>query len=228
MKKAFKYLYVTILSVIAIFALIVILSTSNFFGHQAYVVKTGSMSPKIPAGSIVFDTKGGNYGIGDAITFISPGTPIVTNTDNLVTHRIVTIKQIGTLTYYRVKGDANKLPDPNLVPKDNVVGKVRFSIPKVGYLVAFIKSLPGIVIFIIIPATIVVYEEMRKIKDEIIRIREEAKEIEKDVTKESKRIKKLMAKLKSRIMAKPGMTGTAKKMVTKSKIEIKQTKKKLS
>jgi hypothetical protein len=116
------------------------------------------------------------------------------NSSDLVTHRIVAIQKEGVVTYYQVKGDANKAPDANLVPNSNVVGVVKRSIPKIGYLVSFIKSLPGIIIFIIIPATIIVYEELGNIKDEVIRLRNEAKTIQKATAKKVRKIEKVAVK----------------------------------
>ena len=67
---------------------------------------------------------------------------------------------------YRTKGDANKSADPEFVSKQNVVGKLVFSIPLVGYLMAFVKTLPGLVIFVFIPAVIIISEEIANIKTE--------------------------------------------------------------
>jgi signal peptidase len=188
-----KYIYIAILALVAILALIVIASSADIFGHRTYVVRTGSMSPSIPAGSVVFDARQSTYKIGNVITFIEPGMTSA-NSSDLVTHRIVAIQKEGVVTYYQVKGDANKAPDANLVPNSNVVGVVKHSIPKIGYLVSFIKSLPGIIIFIIIPATIIVYEELGNIKDEVIRLRNEAKTIQKATAKKVRKIEKVAVK----------------------------------
>lgn len=41
--------------------------------------------------------------------------------------------------YIQTKGTANKLHDPFLTPKSNIVGVYRFSIPGLGYLIVYMK-----------------------------------------------------------------------------------------
>lgn len=179
-----------VVSIVIVFSLIVIFSSLDIFGHRMYAVKSGSMEPKIPTGSLVFDEKSSGYKVGDVITFRIP------NNKDTVTHRIVQIKtDLKNDTFYVVKGDANQASDPNPVPKDDVVGKVSHSVPYFGYLVSFVKTLPGLIIFIIIPATIIIYQELVNIKTEIAKIRatkrkvvEEVEKIEDVVEKEEKKI----------------------------------------
>ncbi len=167
MNRFWKIINTTVLTLVILLSLLIIISSLNIGGHTVFTVKSGSMEPAIKAGSVVFDKKQENYKVGDIITFK------VENSKDTITHRIIGIAGQGLETNFIIKGDANSSPDTKPVMKSNVVGKVLFSIPYLGYLVSFAKTLAGLIILIIIPATIIVYEEIVKIKGEVIRIRNE-------------------------------------------------------
>lgn len=97
------------------------------FHMKAYVVKSSSMEPAIKAGSVIYVKPYGEdepIRQGDIVSF-STG-------DVMVTHRIVYVDQEeGAVT---TKGDANQVHDPAPVPLDAILGKVRFHIPEIGYL----------------------------------------------------------------------------------------------
>lgn len=164
--------------VIILASLFIIFTSLNISGYQMFVVKSGSMEPKIHTGSIVLDHKEDSYEVGDAITFKTQDNKDTTS------HRIVAVSGTGNDTSYQVKGDANETPDVGVVAKYNVVGKVNLTIPYLGYLIAFIRTLPGLIIFIIVPAMIIIAEEMSNIKDEVKRIRAEKKKLTKKLKKE--------------------------------------------
>jgi signal peptidase len=169
-KKTWAIIADIILGLVIVFSVLVILSSLNIGGRQMFVVKSGSMEPKIKTGSVVFNQKQDKYQKNDVITFK------VKDSKDTTTHRLHEIKiDNKKQTFYVTKGDANNAPDGELVLKANVVGKVQSSIPYLGYLVAFIKTLPGLIIFVVIPATIIIYEEIGKIKDEVRKIRKERK-----------------------------------------------------
>ncbi len=107
-------------------------------GYDAYVVVSGSMEPAIPVGSIVYSKKvdSSTLQIGDVIVFIDPSrstTPI--------THRVVSNDPSnGTIV---TKGDANEREDVNPATYDNVVGKVGWHVPRVGFVAATLTSTLG-------------------------------------------------------------------------------------
>ena len=139
--------------------------------YKIYVVRSGSMEPKIRVGSIVVSQPVGNYKVGDVISFNSGAT----KKEN-TTHRITEIKDSGGTTSYITKGDANENNDTKEVPADKVLGKEIFTIPLLGYLLVYVKTLPGLVLLIIIPATIISYDEFNKIKSEALVMAKKRKE----------------------------------------------------
>ncbi|PIY79270.1 MAG: signal peptidase I [Candidatus Pacebacteria bacterium CG_4_10_14_0_8_um_filter_43_12] len=140
-------------------ASVVLLSgKQRFFGWQLIVVKSGSMEPNLPTGSLLFVKETAAYKIGDIITYRSIGNP-----NTLITHRIETITSLNSSTELTTRGDANPATDIFSVPLSSVIGKVDGFIPWVGYAISFLQTPLGAVIFVIIPGTILIYEEIRSL-----------------------------------------------------------------
>jgi len=60
-----------------------------------------------------------------------------------------------------------KVLTPDLVSLAKVQGKVIFTIPKLGYLVNFSKSKWGIILMIVVPAGLIILDELLKIGQEV-------------------------------------------------------------
>lgn len=130
---------------------------------KPYVVLSGSMEPAIQTGAVaVVSPKAFGYSIGDIITY-SLGNATT------ITHRVTSLKEENGQVVYQTKGDANENADPSVVPKSAVVGSVIFSVPYIGYAVDFAKKPQGFILLVIVPATIIVYEELRFLKRETAR-----------------------------------------------------------
>jgi signal peptidase len=130
---------------------------------HSYIVLTSSMSPAIPAGSmiVVAETAPSEVQQDDVITFDSPGGIEETATGpERVTHRVVEVVQENGDPHFRTQGDANDEPDPNLVPPGNLIGRVMFSIPLVGYLVSFANTDAGILALVVVPAVLLGLNEV--------------------------------------------------------------------
>ena len=98
----------------------------QLFPYQALVVRSGSMSPTIPTGSIVFYTKvnADKVKVGDIIVFDKPG-----QTNEKVTHRVYKISNSPTGRYFTTKGDANGTPDDWRVPAVGTGWVAAFHVP---------------------------------------------------------------------------------------------------
>lgn len=143
---------------------IVVLFSAGYFGLipqiKPLVVQSGSMEPSIKTGSVVFTQKSPDYKKDDVISF-SPN-----NDKNLVTHRIFSFDG----TYFQTKGDANEEEDFWKIKPDQIKGKVVLYIPYLGYGVDFAKQPKGFIFLVIIPATIIIYEELKTIRAEIAKL----------------------------------------------------------
>lgn len=120
---------------VSIIVLIAIaLTVMRFSGLQGFTVESNSMSPTYPIDSFILvkDINPQQIETGDAITFVF-------NDDGLlVTHRVIAIDKNEKT--FKTKGDNNNVPDSIPVLWDNVVGKVVFSIPKIGSIMRIITA----------------------------------------------------------------------------------------
>lgn len=142
------------------------------------IVKSGSMEPTIPTGSLVIVKPANRYSIGDVITFGAD-----TKTEIPTTHRIISFTGANGETQYKTKGDANEEADTNPVARRDVIGKIVFHIPYVGFILDFARQPLGFALLIGIPAALVILEEVITISREVrlaLRRRREGKRGEGD------------------------------------------------
>jgi signal peptidase len=133
-------------------ALLVVIDVGpRFLPYQALVVRSGSMSPAIPTGSLVFYKKvqASQLKVGDIIVFDEPGT-----VNTKITHRIFAIKTGPTGRYFVTKGDANGIPDPWRVPDAGTGWAVAWHVPAVGYALTWLEGGTVRVVLIVVPAVV--------------------------------------------------------------------------
>ncbi|EKE20487.1 MAG: type I signal peptidase [uncultured bacterium] len=169
----FKIISYLIKIVYLVLAMIVIVAAFSFLpmknNFKMLVVLSGSMEPKIHTGSLIFIKSVNEYNIGDIVTRRTEEG--VTT----ITHRIIEKDFKDGQTIFNTKGDANNTADNVDVKQEFITGKVFFNIPYLGYAVNFAKTTQGLILIVVIPAVIIVHEEILKIKKEIVRIVREKK-----------------------------------------------------
>jgi signal peptidase len=107
----------------------VLLVIPRLTNGAALTVLTGSMSPDIPAGSVVVirPADPGTLRVGDVATYqVSPGREV------FITHRIVRIDDSTSPASFVFKGDANRGEDNDPVPAGAIRGEVWFHVPHLG------------------------------------------------------------------------------------------------
>lgn len=149
---------VTTLVVVFIVVPLAIFAVPQVVGaDHSYVVLSSSMSPTIGAGDVVIvrEVPPSKVEKGDVITFRSDtgGGP------GRITHRVDEVVTRDGERRFRTKGDANEEADQHLVPPGDVVGRVAFWIPFIGYFVSFAGSDLGIVTFVIVPSVLLIANE---------------------------------------------------------------------
>lgn len=139
MKKILKVITDTIL--VVLIALVCVMFLPKIFGIQPLQVLTGSMEPTYHVGSLVYvqKTDSSKIEVGDAITFHL-------TSDTLVTHRVV--EKDDSAQTFTTKGDANETVDGSSVSYSNLVGKVVFNIPYLGYIAAFVSTKSGLIVMV--------------------------------------------------------------------------------
>jgi len=167
MHTLFKIGYGIFVAAVVLLGLLLVTSLIPIPGNiDIKIVQSGSMEPSIKTGGLVIIKPFSEYHIGDVIMFGED-----TKTKVPTTHRIVADEVRSGVFYYTTKGDANEDPDPQQVKQSEVIGKVLFSIPYLGYVLDFAKKPMGFILLIGVPAAIVVFDEAANIWRETKRLR---------------------------------------------------------
>lgn len=127
-KVATRVLIGLVIAASAVIAAVVV--GPRFLPYQALVVRSGSMSPAIPTGSVAFyrEEPATEVRVGQVILFAEPGDPTIH-----ITHRVVKIVSTSTGTYFVTKGDANAGPDDWRVPATGTGWYAVYHVPYLGY-----------------------------------------------------------------------------------------------
>lgn len=151
LSKILEVAYLLFLICISVLAIMNLYSrSSSKKSVQILSVVSGSMSPSIDVGSAIVIKKEENYYVNDIISY--------RNQNKIITHRV-----IYSGKYYLTKGDANNIIDAIQIDKSQILGKVAFNIPWVGYIQESSKTLSGLIGFIYIPTLLIIVIESRQI-----------------------------------------------------------------
>ena len=109
-------------------------------GGRVLAIRTGSMEPAIPVGSLVVAIAADPARLveGDVVAIsLRAGT--------IVTHRVDAIVLQDDRRSFRTRGDANDLADPVLIVPDQLVGRIELVLPWLGYVLAMLVTPLGVV-----------------------------------------------------------------------------------
>lgn len=134
------------------------------FGWHVTVVSGGSMQPAIATGSVAVGQPVDvhDIAVGDAILFAPPSAPAT-----VTIHRVVEVFAQGGTLQFRTQGDANDAPDPYVVPAQNVKGRVRLTVPYLGYALSGIGTPVGRSLLFGVPALLLIAHELHRIGAEL-------------------------------------------------------------
>jgi signal peptidase I len=110
----------------------------HVLGWSTLIVRSGSMEPAVPVGSLVVarPVSGQEVRVGDPLVVQRQGTggPV------LVLHRVVAVQERNGQRFAQLKGDANRVPDTELAALDRPVARPVLVLPAVGYAVASLRG----------------------------------------------------------------------------------------
>lgn len=150
---------ILLLIMLAVAVFTFVTSKTPILGNiRSFVVLSGSMSPSIPTGSVIYTQKQSEYMVGDVIAFQKG--------NQVITHRLMIIEGAGGNTQFKTMGDANDSLDQESIAPDKVLGKVFLKAHHIGFLVVFLKSIPGFAMLIILPALLFIGLELWDMKKE--------------------------------------------------------------
>ena len=134
---------------IFLFVIAAALIVPNLIGYKSFAVVSGSMEPNIHVGSIVYtkEVEFNDLEVGDIISYQISG-------DTIVTHRINSINSDKQTIV--TKGDANETVDGSEVNINQIVGRVAFTIPLLGFITIYIKTPLAIVAICVIIALLII------------------------------------------------------------------------
>lgn len=178
--------------------------------YKILSVMSGSMEPAIKTGELIVIKPANSYDVGNIVTYQNKGA---NGEKSTTTHRITEKKMENGEELFRAKGDANNTIDAGWIKNSDIIGRYRFGVKYFGYLIRYIKTLPGLILIIIIPATIIILEEVKKIhreSKEIISKRRAKKKDAKKISKNSDISKTTELKTTNYKLAKGGGNRVAK------------------
>lgn len=139
----------SILSTVLIITLLVLIAAigaPKVFGIRIFTVLSPSMAPEYQPGDLVYTvpTDAKEIEVGDVVTFV------MNEKLDVATHRVIS-KDENSESFV-TKGDANNNEDGAILA-ENIVGVVRFKIPKAGFALNYFSSTAGRIIGITVVLT---------------------------------------------------------------------------
>ena len=186
---------------------------AEIFGKQVRIVLSGSMEPTIRKDALVCVDAAPESGEerdefmqglqeGDIITFYDWSE--TSRSEVVVTHRIQSIEQSETGLIFICHGDAvTDINETQAVHEEDVIGLVEWSNYPLGKIISFLRTTTGIVLIMIIPASLILIyeiffilqtikerkedkkrEEAAALEQEIERLRRELEELKTEVSED--------------------------------------------
>jgi len=110
----------------------------DVFGWSWAVVVSGSMEPAISVDDLIIVHRENDYHVGDVISYKSGSS--------IVTHRILDKSE----DFFITGGDANNTPDFQPVRDEQIIGKVRLTVPKLGFVIGFLQTPLGMTCLVLL------------------------------------------------------------------------------
>ena len=149
-------------AIVLLIAVFLVNALIPFFvgSEKPLIVLSGSMTPVMLPGDmiIVRSVEPNELSVGDVIAFKDPGG----KPNTLITHRVISLEE-GEERLFQTKGDANNAEDDFKVPASNVVGRLIFVIPFAGYLPETSKDKNIFLFTVILPAGLIILDEIRNL-----------------------------------------------------------------
>lgn len=145
----------------------------DMYGFSTYLVTTNSMVPVIPVNSyiVVKDVNPDDLHVGDIITFYSHTDVNLDGKDNdVLTHYVADIQPYNgddhSIKTHAIGQDEVNQWDHWTLHDADIIGKYAYTVPVLGFLVAFLQSPYGIAVVVInvvvIVALILLFDKNKK------------------------------------------------------------------
>ncbi len=151
-RLAHRFLLLAAWSVLGVLAgLFLWVSVPYLFGQRSLTVLSGSMEPQLHVGDVVVvdQVPPLEVRVGDIVTFRDPE-----DASRLITHRVREIDVNGSEVAFVTKGDANTSVEHWMINSSGTIGRVRYHVWRLGYLMFWIRSPLGRLGMVVVPALI--------------------------------------------------------------------------
>ena len=133
------------------------MTTVLLLGWQLQVIETGSMAPRLPAGSlaVVQPIDAADVRSGMTVVFEDPA-----GHGSLIAHRAVKRLPSDGLPVWQTKGDANREADPYPVQATAIRGRVRWALPHLGSVASALHGPVTVVVLVGVPLAVLAATEV--------------------------------------------------------------------
>jgi signal peptidase I len=114
--------------------------------YQLVIVKSGSMEPWLPVGSVAIYQAKNDYDPGEIIAYHQGDGDEI----KLIIHRLTKKQTQDHQTTYFTQGDATQYLSPKPIFAGQIKGKVIGVIPRLGFVLSWIKSKAGIAVLMLL------------------------------------------------------------------------------
>lgn len=143
-------LYVGLVLAASALALVAAASVPRLFGYHTFIVYGGSMAPALRPGDVALTkpVAAEDVQVGDIIA--TRPNPQASS----VLHRVTAIEEKDGQRQFVIKGDRNDGADPEPVLLLGSGDRVVHRVPLAGYLIHFVRTLPGRLLFLLVPTVL--------------------------------------------------------------------------
>lgn len=145
----------TVITTCPLVALTAVFGVAALRDWQIQAVLSSSMYPTIKRGSLTIV-------VPEPVANLEPGMPIAfrdpVKSERIVVHRVVNVTHYGNRILFRTKGDFNKSLDARPLPAENVIGRVRWTIPYIGGWLDALRTRIGALGLIGLPLVLVIFD----------------------------------------------------------------------
>lgn len=137
---------------VLLIAFLATLLVGSMLGYRALTIRSGSMTPTVRVGDVVVDTSVSPLTVrpGQIVTFRDPAIG-----QQLVTHRVVSLRRVGKEVDFVTKGDANLVTEHWSVPVTGHLGRKVLVVPGLGRIVAALSAKTVRVIALVLSALLI-------------------------------------------------------------------------
>jgi signal peptidase I len=152
-----RALTVFVVGLLTVLGVVVI---GDALGYRMVTIRSGSMTPTLSVGEVILESSVSPLAVhpGEIVTFRDPALG-----QDLVTHRVVSMRRSGDEVQFVTRGDANKSAERWSVPVSGHLGRELLVLPGVGAVLAAGSAPTTRVVGVVVACLLLAYVGLRRI-----------------------------------------------------------------